>query len=478
MSRLGSVPIYIEHLIWENRKTPSECRALAYAPGDGTLGDNSDDSSCVHQAPSPDEKGLMGRDLGPGSRTVSGTGFHTLDDFDVRGRRIVLRIDINSPVDEKTLRLQDGSKIKSSIPTIRELLDRGAKVAIIAHQGRPGDYDYIPLNEHAAYLSQYLGRRVRFIDDLMGKHSANAIAALGEGDAILLRNVRDFPGEQAKKTPEEHAESSLVKALAPQFDLFVNDAFGSSHRSHASLVGFAPVLPSAAGRLMEREVKTLTQVFQNPKRPSTFIFGGTKFADALPVIEKLSERESVDNIIVAGLAGYAFLYTLGKKIGSKTEALVKKDVTDEVVAGAKRLLESRGRKLHLPEDAAIDVDGHRVEYVLSELPADAAIKDIGASTIDRFSKIIMGSKTVFLSGPPGVFEKEEFSKGTEMLFSAVIDSEAFSVIGGGHSSAAANKFGFIDRISYVSTGGGALERLMLGKHMPVVEALKASAKKF
>src|SRR4030042_2706380 len=197
MSRLGSVPIYIEHLIWENRKTPSECRALAYAPGDGTLGDNSDDSSCVHQAPSPDEKGLMGRDLGPGSRTVSGTGFHTLDDFDVRGRRVILRIDINSPVDEKTLRLQDGSKIKSSIPTIRELLDRGAKVAIIAHQGRPGDYDYIPLNEHAAYLSQYLGRRVRFIDDLMGKHATNAIVALGEGDAILLRNVRFLPEGRA-----------------------------------------------------------------------------------------------------------------------------------------------------------------------------------------------------------------------------------------------------------------------------------------
>jgi phosphoglycerate kinase len=416
--------------------------------------------------------------MGPGSRTVSGMGFHTLDDFDVRGRRVVLRIDINSPVDEKTLRLQDGSKIKSSLPTIRELMDRGAKVAIIAHQGRPGDYDYIPMNEHAAYLSQYLGRRVRFIDDLMGRHASNAIAALGEGDAILLRNVRDFSGEQAKKTPEEHAESALVKALAPQFDLFVNDAFGSSHRSHASLVGFTPILPSAAGRLMEQEVRTLTQVFQNPERPSTFIFGGTKFADALPVIERLSERESVDNIIIAGLAGYAFLYSLGERIGSRTESLVKKDLTDVVVSDAKNLLETRKSKLHLPVDAAVDIDGHRVEYTLDELPADAAIKDIGSSTIKKFNAIVMGSKTVFLSGPPGVFEKEEFSKGTEMLFGAIVDSEAFSVIGGGHSSAAANKLGFIDKISYVSTGGGALERLMMGRHMPVVDALRASAKKF
>jgi phosphoglycerate kinase len=157
---------------------------------------------------------------------------------------------------------------------------------------------------------------------------------------------------------------------------------------------------------------------------------------------------------------------------------VRKDMTDDVVEGAKRLFEAKRQKLHLPEDAAIDVDGRRVEHMISELPADAAIKDIGSFTIEKFKRIVMGSKTVFLSGPPGVFEKEEFSKGTEALFSAIVDSEAFSVIGGGHSSAAANKFGLIDKISYVSTGGGALERLMLGKHMPVVEALKASAKKF
>jgi phosphoglycerate kinase len=413
-----------------------------------------------------------------GGKSVSGMGFHTLDDFCVRGKRVLLRIDVNSPVDEKTLRLQDGSKIKQSVSTVRELMDRGAKTAIMAHQGRPGDYDFIPLNEHAAYLSQYLGRRVRYVDDLMGRHAIKAIEMLGEGEAILLKNVRDFPEEQAKKTPEEHAESQLVRSLSPMFDLFVNDAFASSHRSHASLVGFTAVLPSAAGRLMEREVKTLTHVFMSPKRPSTFIFGGTKFADALPVIEKLSERDHVDNILIAGLAGYAFLWVLGKKVGSKTEALVKKDLPDEIVEGARKLMVTRGKKLHLPEDAAIDVDGHRVEYKLEDIPDDAAVKDIGPATISRFRDIIMGSRTVFLSGPPGVFEKEAFSRGTCEIFSAITESEAFSVIGGGHSTAAANKLGFIDKISYVSTGGGALERLMLGKQMPVVEALKASAKKF
>jgi len=433
--------------------------------------ENSDDSSCLHKAVTD---GLRG----PGARTVSGMGFHTLDDFDLKGRRVLLRIDINSPVDEKTLRLQDGSKIKSSVPTIRELMDRSAKTAILAHQGRPGDYDYIPLNEHAAYMSQYLGRRVVYVNDLMGAHAVRAIEGLGEGQCILLKNVRDFSEEQAKKTPEEHSESTLVRSLAPLFDVFVNDAFGSSHRAHASLVGFTPVLPSAAGRLMENEVKTLTQVFQSPKRPSTFIFGGTKFADALHVIETLSQREHVDNILVAGLAGYAFLWALGNNIGSKTEALVKKTVTDEVVRDAKRLLSDHGSKLHLPEDAAIDVDGQRVEHMLESIPDDASIKDIGAATIEKFRRIVMSSRTVFLSGPPGVFEMEEFCKGTCELFDAIVESDAFSVIGGGHSSAAANKFGYISRISYVSTGGGALERLLLGRPMPVVEALRASAKRF
>lgn len=442
------------------------------------MGDNSDDSSCTRQVPAmngtgPGVGGPRSAPLG-----MSGMGFHTLDDFDVRGRRVLLRIDINSPVNERTLRLEDGSKIKSSVATVRELLDRGARVAILAHQGRPGDYDYIPLNEHATFLSQYLGRRVRYVDDLFGKHALNAIDGLGDGECILLKNVRFFPDEQAKKPPEEHAESQLVKELAPKSDLFVNDAFASSHRSHASLVGFTAALPSAAGRLMEREVKTLTRVFQNPARPSTFIFGGTKFADALPVIEKLAERGTVDNIIIAGLAGYTYLWILGKNIGSKTEALARKNVTEEVIGRAKKLMSSKGSKIHLPVDAAAGVDGQRTEFVIGEVPADAAIMDIGSKSIDEFAKIVSASSTVFLSGPPGVFEKEEFLKGTAELFKAMTSSEAFTVIGGGHSCAAANKLGLLEKCSYVSTGGGALERLMLGKEMPVVEALKASAKRF
>lgn len=346
------------------------------------------------------------------SRGISGMGFHTLDDFSVRGKRVLLRIDINSPVDERTLRLVDGSKIRSSIPTIRELLDRCAKLAIIAHQGRPGDYDFIPLNEHAAFMTQYLGRKVRYVDDLTGAHASRAIEGLGEGDCILLKNVRHVADEQAKKSPEEHAESELVKALAPKFDLFVNDAFGSSHRSHASLVGFTAVLLSAAGRLMEQEVRILTRVIQNPARPSTFIFGGAKFADAIPIIEKLSERETCDDILVAGLLGYAFLWATGCKVGSRTEDLIRKDATEEAISSARSLFERHSNKIHLPVDAAVDDEGKRAEYTIDDLPSDAAIKDIGSQTLGIFSDVVRKSRTVFLSGPPGVFEKEEFKKGT------------------------------------------------------------------
>lgn len=439
------------------------------------MAENVGGSGCTRITPSAAPERFSESTLPKG---ISGSGFHTLDDFDVKGRKVLLRIDINSPVDERTLRLVDGSKIRGAVPTVRELLDRGAKVVILAHQGRPGDYDFIPLNEHAAFLSQYLGRRVRYVDDVIGGHAARVIEKLGEGECILLKNVRFMEEEQLKKTPDEHAESRLVKTLAPHFDLFVNDAFASSHRAHASLVGFTAALPSAAGRLMEREIKTLTQVFQRPERPSTFIFGGAKFADALPVVEKLVERPTVDNVILAGLAGYAFLRIEGKKIGSKTEELIQKDLTDETVDQAKRVLKKGASKIHLPVDAAVSVEGRREEFSVDELPPDAAILDIGTGTISRFKEVISRSKTVFLSGPPGVFEKDEFSKGTREILAAMTSGEAFSIIGGGHSCAAANKFGLLDRCSYVSTGGGAMERLMMGKEMPVVEALRASAKRY
>lgn len=404
-------------------------------------------------------------------------GFHTLDDFDLRGKRVLLRVDINSPVDERTLALEDGSKIMSSVPTIREIVDRGAKLVVLAHQGRPGDYDFIPLNEHASYLSRYLGRKVRYVDDIFGGYALKVIDGLGEGECVLMKNIRYFGEEQASRSPEEHAESDLVKVLAPRFDLFINDAFASSHRSHASLVGFAAVLPSAAGRLLEKEIKTLSDVFQAPARPSTYIFGGKKLPDALQAIDVLVKKDSVDHVIVAGLAGYGYLWCLGKGVGSGTEEMIRKDKGLESADLARRLWSEHSDKILLPSDGAVEEGGERKEYPVGSMPNGAAVLDIGEDSIRRFTEVIRGSKTVFLSGPPGVFEREEFAKGTREVYGAIIESGAFSVIGGGHSSAAANKLGLNGKFSYCSTGGGALERFMLGRPMPVIEALRESAKR-
>ena len=373
------------------------------------------------------------------------------------------------------MKVENGSKIASAVPTVRELIDRGARLAVLAHQGRPGDYDFITLNEHADWLSRYSGKKVRYVNDTFGPHAKKAIDSLGEGECILLQNVRNFSGEQLKLTPEEHAQSPMVKALAPEFDLFVNDAFASAHRSHASLVGFTPVLPSAVGRLMEKEVRAMFEILQNPSRPVTFVFGGTKFADALPVIRRLAESDRVDHVLIAGLAGYTCQWILGHKIGSGTEIFARRDVTDKIRETTRTLVDGHGDKISLPVDCAVEEGGERVDYPLDDLPEEAAILDIGSATIKKFEDIIASSKTVFLSGPPGVYEREGFTTGTRRLFEAIASSGAYSVIGGGHSGAAASQLGMSERFSYISTGGGAIERMILGKSLPVIEALKASA---
>ena len=416
-----------------------------------------------------------GEDDGETSSSGSSLGFLTLDDLDIRGKRVLLRVDINSPVDEHTLKVENGSKIASSVPTVRELIDRGARLAILAHQGRPGDYDFIPLNEHADWLSKYSGKKVKYVNDTFGPHAKKAIDSLGEGGCILLQNVRNFSGEQLKLTPEEHAQSPMVKALAPKFDLFVNDAFASAHRSHASLIGFTTVLPSAVGRLMEKEVRAMFEILHNPSRPATFVFGGTKFVDALPVIRKLAESDRVDHVLIAGLVGYIFQWTMGHKIGSGTERLARRDVTDKIKETARTLVDSHGGKIILPVDCAVEEGGKRTEYLLDDLPEEAAILDIGSVTIEKFKDIVALSKTVFLSGPPGVYERKGFATGTRELFEAIASSGAYSVIGGGHSGAAAGQLGMSERFSYISTGGGAIERMILGKSMPVIDALRASA---
>jgi len=387
----------------------------------------------------------------------------TLDDVDVDGKVILTRVDINSPLDPESLEILDTSRIKRIIPTLDELED--GKVVLLAHQGRPGSWDFTSLEKHARAISDELGREVEFIDDIYGEKAKRAIENLEKGEIILLDNVRKFEGEREKKSPEEHALSPLVKNLAPLADIFVNDAFAAAHRSHCSLVGFIPVLPSYAGRLLEMEVKTLTKIMEMPERPCVFIFGGAKYSNAIKVIKNLLERKIADKILLGGVPANAFLKVKGANISM--------DVGDDEMVEINKILEEFGDKILLPVDFVIDGNGIKES---SSLTANDEIGDIGNETVSIFAKEIEKASTIFMSGPMGIFEKKDFERGTKDLLKSIAESDAFSVIGGGHTVAAANKFGVADKISYISTGGGSLERFLMGKTLPVIEALTGKIK--
>lgn len=400
--------------------------------------------------------------------------FNTLDDFDLRGMTVILRVDINCPLRQGTMQIGDDNRIKQIMPTLRELVEKQAKVVIIAHQGRPGDWDYCSLDQHAHLLSRYLGKKVRYVDDLYGDEALDAIRSMSPGEALMLKNVRELSCEQDKKGMDEHAQEEMVQRLASVADLYVSDAFGAAHRSHCSLVGFQAVLPSAAGRLMEKELNALSSVFDEPRRPCIFVLGGSKFSDSIKVIDRVLTKKVADFVILVGLSANAFLKARGVDLGQDSEEILSKEFTPENLEAAKVLLHERGEHILLPLDVAVDQEGTRLDLMVDDLPNDFPIYDVGPRSIEMFCDVIENAGTVFMSGPAGVFEREEFSIGTRRLMEAAVRSEAYTVIGGGHTVSAAESFGLYSRFSYVSTGGGALETYLLGKTMPVVEALKAA----
>ncbi len=402
--------------------------------------------------------------------------FHTLEDFNVKDKTVLLRVDINCPLDKGTLKIINDSRIRRVVPTVRELIGKQAKVVILAHQSRKGKWDFTSLEQHAERLSRHLNHPVKYVDDVMGEDAKKAIQSLAPGEALLLGNVRAIDSETAKLDMFGHAEGELVKALVPLIDFYVCDAFGAAHRSQCSLVGFSLKVPSASGRLMAKELFALSAVFDEPRRPSVFILGGAKFGDASGMIDHVLGSGMADSVILVGLAGNAFLLARGVDIGEASKAVLQEELTDENMQAAKDILAKYGQRVLLPVDVAVERDGKRVSVNIGDLPSAEAALDIGDASIEKFSKVIMSSRTSFMSGPAGMYEKEGFGKGTYELMSAMIESKGQSVIGGGHTVGAADKFDFSDRFSYVSTGGGALETFLLGEPLPVVEALRYSYK--
>jgi len=403
--------------------------------------------------------------------------YNTLNDFDFENKTVLLRVDFNMPLDKNTLNILDTTRIKRVLPTIKELIEKQAKIVILAHQGRQGSWDFTNLGKHAKALEKLLGKQVNYVEDIYNEKANEAIISLQNKDILLLDNVRKFKGETEKKSAEEHAKSELIQNLYPLADFFVNDAFAAAHRAQCSLIGFTEVLPSCAGRLMEKELTTLSEIIENPKKPSIFLFGGAKYSDIIVTIQRLLENKTADKILLTGLPANAFLKAEGIDLGIKNEEMLSKEGSSEDFIDIQNLLKKYKENIYLPSDFAQKKDTDRDEIDVSDLPTDYNLYDIGDKSIHNFKNILSEAKTIFLSGPCGVFEIPTFMKGTKEIFTYVANSNVFSVVGGGHTVAAIEQLGLQEKISHISTGGGSLEKFMMGEKLPAVEALKKAKNK-
>ncbi len=409
-------------------------------------------------------------------------GIKTLDDACVEGKTVLCRVDINQPVDREKGTLKSINRIKACVPTIRELSDKGARVVLLAHQGSDIEYqNYYTTRPHAAVLSRLLEREVRWIDDVCGPAAREAILKLEDGQILLLDNVRFAAEEQTlfemklRLTHAQQARTQLVEKLSPLADLYVCDAFAAAHRDQPSLCGFEQVLPSYMGRLFEKEFCTVSQVMEAPDRPCVFVLGGGKISDAFLMMTTVLERGVADRILTGGLVGNIFLTALSREIGRGSVDFIMKSNCGEYIEKAKELYTRYGEKIALPVDLAWAADGARREAALGGVPADIAAVDIGGETAKAYREAIMSAKTVFVNGPMGVFEQEASEAGTRAVWQALADTEAHTVLGGGDSITATEKYGLTDKMGYICTGGGALIRFLTGEELPVVKALRYGA---
>lgn len=387
----------------------------------------------------------------------------TVRDADVDGKRVLMRVDFNVPLKDGVV--TDDTRVRAAIPTIQYLKEHNAKTILMSHLGRPkgdGPEPELSLKPAADKLAELTGYDVKFVDDTYGQKAAEAVAALAPGDILVLENVR-FDKREKKNDPQ------IAKTLASYGDLFVLDAFGTAHRAQGSVVGPAAYLPAYAGFLLEKEVDTLTSIFADPTRPFVAIVGGSKVSSKIGVLDHLID--SADTLIIGGGMAYTFFLAQGHSVGTSLKEEDWVERAGEMLKKAK----AKGVKILLPIDNVVadhfgeDATGEVVDS--DNIPDDRMGMDIGPKTVDLFDEAIKGAKTVFWNGPMGVFEMDQFSHGTEAVARAVADSDCTSIIGGGDSVAAINKFGLASKMSWISTGGGASMELVEGKALPGVEAL-------
>ena len=404
----------------------------------------------------------------------------SIDDLDVAGKRVLLRVDINSPIDPATGKITDENRIDQSLETIRDLAERKARLVIIAHQGDTLDYhNLVGLSQHAARLATKLGRPVGFIDDVAGPAARQRVAVLGEGEILLLDNLRYLTEEvstferDVKLTPEQMAGTYLVRNLAPLFDVYVNDAYAAAHRASPSMTAFQRLMPSAAGRLLFAELSAVGRLIQDPARPAVFVLGGLKVSDGFAVMGRVLGEGLADRVLTTGVVGEIMLTASGVDLGEPTRAFIADRDLTRYVATSAELLAGFGERIRLPLDVAGLVDGKRREVGVAELPVEWLLLDIGARTIAAYEQEIAVAGTVFVNGPAGAYEEPGADLGTRRLWEAVATTKATTLIGGGDTVASAHRFVDTSKIDHVSTGGGALIRHVAGNRLPLLEAFGA-----
>ena len=395
----------------------------------------------------------------------------TLEDFDTKGKTVFLRVDMNSPIDPKTMEILETSRIRESTESLKDL--GGAKVVIASHQGRVGNKDYTGMESHAKVLEKVLNRKIKYVEDVIGSEAQREIKNMKNGDVLLLDNLRLCAEENYEFAPVEAAKTIMVSRLSKLFDLCVLDSFPSSHRSHPSIVGFSYVLPACAGRLVEREVRKLDDIMTVAKGPHVVVLGGSKVMDRLEAIKTLIQSGRADQVLLTGVIANVFLRAQGR---IKTPLGIKRE--EEVVTKAHSLIGEHPDVFSTPVDIAIDKNGTRVEMDVRDLDKEDQILDLGPKTVEHYTKSIHSAGTVFISGPAGFFENENFKFGTESLLRAVADSFATTIVSGGHLTAALKRYGLAEKINHISTAGGALVLYLAGMKLPMIQSLEEAAKRY
>ena len=395
----------------------------------------------------------------------------TLEDLDLEGKRVFLRVDINTPVHPETGKLIEQARLQEAAMTVADLPK--SRVVIASHQGRVGRSDYVSLGVHAKALEGILGRQVRFVPDVFGPTALAEMDSLKDGELLMLDNLRFTAEENAEYKPAEAERTFLVRRLAEHVDACVLDAFSTAHRSSPTIVGFAGLVPTCAGRVVAKELRMLDRISSVEKGPYVTVLGGAKVSDRLEAIDALIVNDRADRVLLSGVVGLVFLKATGKfrgELGLEGE--------QKHLLKARQLVDEDPDRFLMPIDVAIKVDGERKEVLVKDLGTGSQVLDIGPRTVEAYSRQIEGAGTVFMSGPPGAFEYEDFAFGTERLLRAMASSLATTIISGGHLSSALKRLGIQEQVDHVSTAGGALVQFLAGKRLPLIDALERSYAKW